>query len=95
MRTTGIVRQWSADEGWGVIDSPATPGGCWAHFSSVRATGYRELQPGDAVTLEFETGRQDGYAYRAVTVWTGNEPDEVPPAQRSVSYRSSLHLHFD
>lgn len=30
-QTTGIVRMWNDDDGWGVIDSPHIPGGCWAH----------------------------------------------------------------
>ena len=30
-----IVREWHADLGWGVLDSPETPGGCWAHFSVI------------------------------------------------------------
>ncbi|MFF7232620.1 hypothetical protein [Streptomyces sioyaensis] len=35
MAAIGIVREWHSDEGWGVIDSDTTPGGCWAHFGSV------------------------------------------------------------
>ncbi|MDR7303220.1 hypothetical protein [Haloactinomyces albus] len=27
-----------------MIDSPATPGGCWTHFSHVVMRGYRSLQ---------------------------------------------------
>jgi hypothetical protein len=26
--TAGVVRSFSADEGWGVIDAPEVPGGC-------------------------------------------------------------------
>ena len=37
----GVVREWHSDEGWGVIDSDQTPGGCWAHFSDVEMDGYR------------------------------------------------------
>jgi CspA family cold shock protein len=95
MQTTGTVREWNTGEGWGVIDSPDTPGGCWAHFSSVLRGGFRELTPGGTVSIEYETARQDGYAYRAIAVWTGDEPAEVPPAQRSVAYESSLRLYPD
>ena len=31
----GVVRLWNDEDGWGVIDSVRTPGGCWAHFSVV------------------------------------------------------------
>ncbi len=33
--STGTVRKWQEDEGWGVIDSPHTPGGCLAIFHSI------------------------------------------------------------
>lgn len=63
-----VVREWHPEEGWGVVDSPQTPGGCWVHFSHIQATRYRELAPGTTVALEFEPADQDGFAYRAVTV---------------------------
>ncbi|MEV4538252.1 cold shock domain-containing protein [Asanoa sp. NPDC049518] len=96
MDTVGIVREWHSDEGWGVIDSASTPGGCWAHFSSVRMTGYRTLHPGQHVSFDFEPAEQDGYAYRAVTVRTGDDHPE-PPADQSPSaaYGSTLRLDVD
>jgi cold shock protein len=96
--TAGIVREWHSDEGWGVIDSDTTPGGCWAHFSSVLMSGYRSLSPGQPVSFEFEPGRQDGYAYRAIAVWTGDDRPATPVRQKpSAAYRSllSLRLEFD
>ncbi|MEV0897176.1 cold shock domain-containing protein [Actinoplanes sp. NPDC049802] len=96
MTTAGIVREWHADEGWGVIDSDATPGGCWAHFSSLLMSGYRFLSPGQPVEFEFETGRQDGYDHRAVAVWTGADRPAAPtPEKPSGAYRSTLRLEFD
>jgi CspA family cold shock protein len=75
----GTVRAWHEELGWGVIDSPDTPGGCWAHFSTIdtavreRRDGlivsdYQVLRPGDAVDLEWEPADQDGFAFRAVAV---------------------------
>ena len=64
----GLVRQWDDDEGWGVIDSSETPGGCWAHFSVVEVDGFRKLAAGEAVTFEFEAAEQDGFAFRATRV---------------------------
>jgi CspA family cold shock protein len=49
----GVVRFWQDEEGWGVVDCPSTPGGCWTHFSVIEAEGFRS-SPG-----------QDGYDYRA------------------------------
>jgi CspA family cold shock protein len=62
------VREWRPEEGWGVLDSAETPGGCWAHFSAVDMTGYRELHPGQNVRLHWEKVEQDGYRFRAVQV---------------------------
>lgn len=74
--TTGVVRFWLDEEGWGVVDSPETPGGCWAHFSSVQAAGYRGLAAGQDVHVEWERGDQDGYAFRAVRTWpVGQDPE--------------------
>ncbi|MFF8592543.1 cold shock domain-containing protein [Streptomyces sp. NPDC015220] len=64
------VREWHDEEGWGVLDSPETPGGCWAHYSEIRKRGFHSLAPGDLVDLQWEKPRskQDGFTYRAVTV---------------------------
>ena len=96
MVALGIVRQWHSDEGWGVIDSDTTPGGCWAHFSSVLMSGYRSLSSGQTVSFEFECGGQDGYDYRAIAVWTGGDRPETDAAQQpSTAYQSTLRLEFD
>lgn len=63
-----VCREWSDDEGWGVLDSPETPGGCWTHFSSVEMDGYRFLLPGQQVELTWEAPGQEGYNYRAAKV---------------------------
>ena len=90
------MREWHADEGWGVIDSDATPGGCWAHFGSVLTGGHRSLDAGRTVSFEFETGRQDGFGYRAVAVWTGDDRPAAPAREKpSAAYRSVLRLEFD
>ena len=62
------VRTWHADEGWGVLDSTDTPGGCWAHFSVVEMDGYRALTEGQVVHLEWEWAHQDGFAFPATRV---------------------------
>ena len=73
----GIVRVWRNEEGWGVIDSPETPGGCWAHFSHLAIEGYRTLTPGQSVELAWQAAVQDGYSYRAVRV-VPLQPDPGP-----------------
>ncbi|MFD5634612.1 MULTISPECIES: cold-shock protein [unclassified Streptomyces] len=67
---TATVREWSDEEGWGVLDSPETPGGCFGHYSDIRAPGFRTLSPGQEVDLKWEAPgfKQDGYDYRAVSI---------------------------
>jgi len=67
----GVVKQFDADEGWGVVDSPEVPGGCFVHFSHIEASGYRVLHAGQHVRFTFERPGQDGCAYRAISVWPG------------------------
>ena len=64
----GVILEWLPGEGWGVIDTPETPGGCWAHFSAVQMSGYRELRSGQHVRVHWERALQDGYSFRAVSV---------------------------
>lgn len=107
MNESGIVQEWHADEGWGVVDCAGAPGGCWVHFSAVVMAGYRELSPGQPVTVEYEPADQDGYRFRAE--WVRPEgtpvgtpvgtpagapegPGGPPAAERSTAYRSSLTL---
>ena len=64
------VREWDGEEGWGVLDSPETPGGCFGHFSHVQLPDFRTLSPGQQVDLTWEAPgfKQDGYDYRAVSI---------------------------
>ncbi|WP_433342591.1 cold shock domain-containing protein [Micromonospora sp. CA-111912] len=97
MTGLGIVRAYSDDEGWGIIDGPDVPGGCWVHFSAIATNGYRQLSPGQSVSFLAEAAVQDGFAYRAVKVWTDDtEPnDQRREDVESNAYRSTLTLTFD
>jgi CspA family cold shock protein len=67
----GTVRFWLSDEGWGVVDSVETPGGCFAHFSVVRMDGYKQLAAARAVELEWEVpagGEYEGWPFFATEV---------------------------
>ncbi|MYV69143.1 cold shock domain-containing protein [Streptomyces sp. SID2131] len=65
-----VVREWRDEEGWGVLDSPETPGGCWGHYTSIEKEGFRTLSAGQRVELVWEAPgfRQDGYDYRALSI---------------------------
>lgn len=97
MTSIGSVRTFNADEGWGVLDGPDVPGGCWVHFSAIAMDKYRTLTPGQHVSFRAEAVSQDGFAYRAVKVWTDDiEPPDRPRTQGgSAAYHSSLTLTFD
>ncbi|GGP86250.1 cold-shock protein [Streptomyces melanogenes] len=67
---TATVREWYEEEGWGVLDCPETPGGCFGHFSAVEMDGFAALSAGQRVELAWEAPgfKQDGYDYRAVRI---------------------------
>jgi CspA family cold shock protein len=79
-RSAGTVRRWSTREGWGVIDTPDTPGGCRAQASVIQTDGDRELRAGQPVEVEWEAGDHDGFAYRALVVVPGDELASTPGA---------------
>ena len=99
-----MVRVWYQSEGWGVIDSPDTPGGCFAHFSRiwndkpspkpgrgdvVEVTGgFRGLFNGETVDFEWERPGQDGYSFQATTV---RPCGRKPPHQVIRHYKASEH----
>ena len=94
MVSTGSVRRFDADEGWGVIDGPDVPGGCWVHFSAIAGDGYRQLVVGQRVSFRAEAASQDGFAFRALKVWIGEVEPAAPIREqgRSGAYHSRLIL---
>lgn len=95
MTIKALVREWHDDEGWGVLDAPEVPGGCWAGFGQVAVAGYRGLRAGQEVALVWERGPQDGFDFRAVQVWPwGGEPFADLPSGGG-AYSSVLTLTFD
>lgn len=98
MGSRGRVREWHDEEGWGVIDSPAAPGGCWTHFSVIEMDGYRALAAGGEVEVDVEAADQDGYAYRAVAVRVSGRADRAEPQrldrEQVRAFRSGFHVAF-
>jgi CspA family cold shock protein len=68
---TGVVKWYSEDEGWGVIQAPVLPGDCFVHFSNIEEPGYRALRAGQQVRFTYERPGflQDGCPFRALKVW--------------------------
>ncbi|OZM77693.1 cold-shock protein [Pseudonocardia sp. MH-G8] len=95
----GVVREWHRDDGWGVIESPETPGGCWVLYSHIDMRSPAELAVGQQVEFTFEqVTSQDGYRWRAITVLpdgpvSSSDRHEVPDGRGA--FRSSLRIEFD
>ena len=77
----GVVSTWNDDEGWGVLASPRTPGGCWCHFSALSMGGPRTLSPGTSVEFLYEAAEQDGYGFRAVEAWPAGQRHRAPTSE--------------
>ncbi|MFC6085091.1 cold-shock protein [Sphaerisporangium aureirubrum] len=97
----GTVVEWKDDEGWGVLRSADVSGDVFAHFSAiVGVEGYRSLVPGQRVRFTWERGRQDGFDFRAIEVFGGDDLTPGPPGaagerDRDGAYSSSLRIDFD
>jgi CspA family cold shock protein len=100
----GVVREWHEDEGWGVLDSEQTPGGCWAHFSALSMAGHHRAGPGQRVSFTYEAVAQDGFRFRAVQVVlegvqsddTDTDTDtEAAAAAAGLAYQSRLTIEWD
>jgi CspA family cold shock protein len=92
------VREWHDEEGWGVIDFAAAPGGCWAHFSVIEMDGYRALAAGGEVEVDVEVADQDGYVYRAVAVrLPGRTGRSIPNRDRKEAdaFDARLEMTFE
>jgi len=55
VKRIGVVRQFDAEEGVGIIDSPDVPGGCFLHCSDIAVSGFHVVRAGQRVWFTFET----------------------------------------
>jgi CspA family cold shock protein len=85
VRVTGTVRVWYRDEGWGVIDSPDTPGGCFAHFSHLWSDEMPNAGPGE--TLDVSSGFKE--LFEGETVDFEWEHTAAPGSQDGYSFRAT------
>lgn len=89
----GLVGRYDTAHGHGVIESVATPKGCWVHFSSLRDA--HSLHTGQPVWFICEQAMQDGFETRATHVWTqreniGFETNAAVHSSDSPAYRSTF-----
>ena len=56
-------------ENHGAISCDETsPDDVWVHYSMIEGSGYRSLEEGEAVEMEFEPALQDSFNFRALRV---------------------------
>jgi CspA family cold shock protein len=66
--STGTVKFWKTDEGWGVVTVDDKEIDVWVHFSNILMDGYKSLTAGQRVECVYEEPGQDGYDARGVSV---------------------------
>jgi cold shock protein len=64
----GVVRTWSEDDGWGVVESAQTPGDVFVHFSAIEMDGYHFLTPGQKVAFTAQPMDIEGCSWQAESV---------------------------
>jgi CspA family cold shock protein len=67
--TVGTVKFWRDEKGYGAIASDATaPWDIWCHFSHIDMPGFRLLEVGERVDVEYIRTDQESFRYRALRV---------------------------
>src|SRR5579859_6713527 len=56
--TTGTVKWFNSEKGFGFIEQDGGGPDVFAHFSNIAADGYRELQEGQRVSFEVTQGQK-------------------------------------
>jgi len=74
--STGKVKWFSAEKGYGFIAPDSGGDDVFVHFSAIQADGFRTLEEGDAVTFEVEDSPKGPQAQNVV-VTTGVAPQPV------------------
>ena len=54
--TTGTVKWFNADKGFGFIEQDGGGADVFAHYSAIQSNGYRELAEGQAVQFDVTQG---------------------------------------
>lgn len=73
MRTTGTVKWFNAEKGYGFITPDGGGKDCFVHFSAIQGGGFKSLDEGERV--EFEVGQgQKGPQAENVTRLGGGTP---------------------
>ncbi|MGW6356776.1 cold-shock protein [Streptomyces sp. NPDC055092] len=56
--TTGRVKWFNAEKGFGFIEQDGGGSDVFVHYSAIQGTGYKELTEGEAVEFEVTQGQR-------------------------------------
>ncbi|GAA2011675.1 cold-shock protein [Catenulispora yoronensis] len=65
--TTGTVKWFNAEKGFGFIEQDGGGPDVFAHFSNIASDGYRELREGQRVSFEITQGQKGPQAANIVS----------------------------
>jgi CspA family cold shock protein len=66
MRTTGTVKWFNDEKGFGFISREAGEKDCFVHHSAIQATGFKTLAEGDRVEFDVVQGEKGPAAQNVV-----------------------------
>ncbi|MCI6012879.1 MAG: cold-shock protein [Firmicutes bacterium] len=66
--STGTVKWFNAEKGYGFITDEANGSDLFVHFSAINAEGYKTLNEGQKVTFDVEQDPKNADKLRAVNV---------------------------
>ena len=66
--STGTVKWFNAEKGYGFITAEANGSDLFVHFSAINAEGYKTLNEGQKVTFDVEQDPKNADKLRAVNV---------------------------
>ncbi len=78
------MKWWRATKGHGVIAAAEiAPWDIWCHFAAIEGTGYKELEAGERVEVDFYRANQESFKYIAERVRRLDRAGDPLQADRS------------